>query len=209
VTRHTPRQLWRDAIRESDDPALDPLTIAVAFALDRDMTANGRTLAGVRRLAKLAHCNKDTAGDRVGRLVAAGWLARLRRGYQATLPEGLEVSDPVGQSTDGEVSDPAGQSSEEECPTGAAEVSDGSAQSVRPGRTVPGNHSPGNHFPASSSSSALAARGVTSSAASADDDDRLIGSGHPADVAAVQWLEGGRPHGSGCACSTCLPLEDR
>lgn len=134
--RHgTARQQWRDAIRDTDDPAIDVYTIAVAVAgLDRFMSADGLTYTGVRRLARLARTSKDTVSDRIGRLVELGWLERTSGGrghkttYKVSYPAGHLVSDTVGHpqvSGDAEVSDPSGQ------------VSDPTGQSVLPGRTDP------------------------------------------------------------------------
>jgi prevent-host-death family protein len=102
------RQLWRDAVRDSDEPRLDALTIAVVFALDRFMSADGHTHTGGRRLARLARLNRETVRKRLELLVELGWLrcAWPGRGHAAT----YEVAYPVGQTADGEVAYPAAQS---------------------------------------------------------------------------------------------------
>jgi hypothetical protein len=87
----TDRQRWRDAIRDSDDPAIDGLARAVAFALDRHMSADGRTFTGMRRLAQLAGCSLHAVLDRITRLEDAGYLTverrhRARSRYQALIP---------------------------------------------------------------------------------------------------------------------------
>jgi hypothetical protein len=121
----TVRQLWRDDLRDCACPnGLDALAMAVAFAVDRHMSADGETYTGVRKLARLARVNKDTVTARVDQLVEAGWLQVLAgkgRGGRRR----LRVSYPVGHFPGGH------------CPTTAAEVSDGSGRSVRPGRTNP------------------------------------------------------------------------
>jgi hypothetical protein len=123
VTAPTPRQRWRDAIRDSDDPAIDAYTRAVAFALDRHMSPDGQTFTGVRRLGQLAGIDKGTAADRVGRLVELGWLERSTagRGHKTR----YQVSGPTGHLGTLEVSGPSD------------EVSGPSPQSVRPHRTDP------------------------------------------------------------------------
>jgi hypothetical protein len=94
VTSPTARQRWRDAIRDSDDPAIDAYTIAVAFALDRHMSADGHTFTGTRRLERLAHVGSQaTVKKRLGWLVETGWLTRewAGRGHKAY----YQVSYPV------------------------------------------------------------------------------------------------------------------
>jgi hypothetical protein len=105
----TPRQRWRDAIREADDPALDVYAIAVALALDHFMNAAGRTTVGHRRLAKLARVSRPTVEDRLARLVDTGWLTRdwtgrgSRAAYRVATPIGHSdetVANAIGHSTD-------------------------------------------------------------------------------------------------------------
>jgi hypothetical protein len=107
----TLRQDWRDRVRDAADPkspdydpdrAGDVYMMAVASALDRFMSHDGRTRTGVRRLAHLARVNKDTVTDRIEMLERLGWLEVDRpegpgasARYQATIPE---VSDPSGPS---------------------------------------------------------------------------------------------------------------
>lgn len=77
MTGSTFRQQWRDDLRDSDDPAIDLYTMAVAWALDRHMSAYGRTTTGRRRLAQLARVGSaHTVQTRLERLIALGWLIR-------------------------------------------------------------------------------------------------------------------------------------
>jgi hypothetical protein len=104
MTAPNVRQRWRDAIRDSDDVAIDGLARAVAFALDRHMAADGRTHTGGRLLAQLAGTSSlHVVQDRVNRLIAAGlltreWAGRGHKAYYQAVIQDTEVTRPTRHS---------------------------------------------------------------------------------------------------------------
>jgi hypothetical protein len=148
------RMVWRDAIRDTEDPAIDGLARAVAFALDRHMSHDGRTRTGVRRLARLSAIHTRTVLDRLDRLEAAGWLRIDRPGhqggssrYQATIPgasapvaEPRKVRAPNAHSFGGTKRETARSQSESarSRSNGQRKVRAPSTKSARPQRADPG-----------------------------------------------------------------------
>jgi hypothetical protein len=142
VSDQTHRQLWRDAIRDCDDPELDPLALAVAMALDRHMDAAGRTHTGQHKLARYAKLRTtETVVDRVAVLERTGWLTVARPAksggrthYQATIPADLDHptrSDGPNHPTrsDGSPGEPSDATDRR--------PSDATGPTVRHGRTDP------------------------------------------------------------------------
>lgn len=87
---------WRTALLASELPTRHKL-VGVALAEYADTATGRNAFAGVRTIARLASCHRDSASRSLAELVSCGWLEGTTRPRQTTV---YTLTFPSGQTRD-------------------------------------------------------------------------------------------------------------